>query len=439
MQSSKPIVPVAISPPLTVETLVNGGNGLIRYNGQVIFVPGVAAGDVIRFQIVRAKKRYAEAKLVEIVTPSTERCQPQCPVAHQCGGCQWQHLPYPVQLTWKEKLFRESLTHKAKVADGLIKNIIASPHQLGYRSRVQIKCRKVGKNFLTGFYQPKSKIIVDIESCPLMPEALNQLWGKARQTLATSHLCAHISQLDLAIDSHNKYSITVHYNGGEQKKLTSLLLSIDDCSDIFLKIKNRQRLMQVRGDGLLTISVDNPELSLSYEAGSFAQINLPQNNRMISEVIGLIPWQGTEVVLDLYCGMGNFSLPIARRVKQVIGIEASSSSIKMAKQNAYNEKFSNTTFLCANSEEIIDDLVAEYHPDVLVLDPPRSGAYDIVKKIAKSHINHIIYVSCDPQTLARDMDFLVNHGYHLKESRPIDMFPQTYHCESISYFNKNGQ
>lgn len=425
-----------ILPPLTVETLVNGGNGLVRYNGQVIFVPKVAVGDTIRCQIVRSKKTYAEGQVAELVMASDDRRLPPCPAAGECGGCQWQHLPYEVQAQWKERLFRDTLVRKCRIDEALIQQIAASEGEFGYRSRVQFKCYNTANGFETGFYRPRSRYVVGVDSCPILRPELNELMSQLRSCLTGARFASKIPQIDMAVDADGKRVATVHYLGGDERALVEHLRRFSGEADLLIQLGAKAARTIVSGDGILTIEVDEPPMRLSYQAGSFAQINLEQNRRMVSEVMSLLSWTGKETVVDLYCGMGNFSLPLARRAGRVVGIEESASSIEMAKINAQKNDIENISFVCANAEDSMVNILAQSPPEVLVLDPPRSGAFGVIKKIANSAINHIIYVSCDPQTLARDLECLVHNGYDLISSIPVDMFPQTYHCESISYLKR---
>ncbi len=426
-----------ISPPLIVETLVNGGNGLIRYDGKVIFIPKVAAGDEVRFKITSSKKSYAEGELVELVSPSGDRREPLCPVADECGGCQWQHLPYNIQAQWKHFLFKETLIRKCNLPADSILDIMEAPEEFNYRSRVQVKCFKTKSNFITGFYRSKSRFVINVDSCPLISEGMNRILSSFREIISDTRHATYIPQVDLATDSNGKYAVTVHYLGHNKDDLIATLMPLADLADIIVKSGAKAIRSVIAGDGYLHIATGVPDLNLRYEVGSFAQINLKQNQRMIAYVMGLIPWTGSETVLDLFCGMGNFTLPIATKVIKVIGIEDSSSSIKMARSNAKQMNINNVSFICANAEKAIDEVLDQNTVDILILDPPRSGAYSITKKIANSGINHIVYVSCDTQTLARDLEHLIKNGYDLISSQPLDMFPQTYHCESISYLKKN--
>ncbi len=428
--------PDELLPPLTVETLANGGHGLARHNGQVVFIPHTAVGDTVVSRVVRRKKNFIDADPVEIISPSATRRRPICPVAGECGGCQWQHLPYAEQRVWKETLFRETLSRRAGLREDLIRPILAAPNEFGYRSRVQIKCHNTETGFVTGFYRAKSRFVVAIDECPLIDPRLNELLRSLRELLDGTPFAGKIPQIDLAIDADGKCASTIHYLGDRPDQLAALMSPLFDRTDLIIQGGMKTNREIVSGNGILRIEVGQPPLSLQYKAGSFAQINLAQNLAMVAEAMELIPLTGHEKVIDLYCGMGNFSLPLARRAGHVTGVEEAPESIAMAKLNSSNAQIANADFICANAERILPDLIEKNQPGVVVLDPPRCGAYEVIKKIANSAVEHIMYISCDPQTLARDLEYLVHHGYDLVSSQPIDMFPQTYHCESISYLKK---
>ena len=425
-------------PPLTVEALVNGGAGLVRHEGQVVFVPHTAVGDVITCAISKRKKTYAEARLVDLVKPGPGRCQPICPVAGECGGCQWQHLSYPEQTFWKDYLFRQTLIRRCGISEDRILPLLAAPAPFGYRSRVQIKCHNTGAGFITGFYRPQSRYVVAVAQCPLIPDRLNALLAELRSRINGSAFASDIPQIDLAIDDHNKCTAVIHYLGRQSSGLADLIVPLRDLADIFLQLGTKRKNQPICGDGRLGIVVDEPPLELKYLVGGFAQINLAQNRTMVENVLGLLPWSKNDHVVDLYCGMGNFSLPLARRVGRVLGVEESPLSIAMAKQNAADNGLLNAHFQCQSAEQGLTGLLASNRADILVLDPPRSGAYAVMKQIAEKMVNHVIYISCDPQTLARDLCRLVHCGYEVVSSQPLDMFPQTYHCESVTYLRRRS-
>ncbi len=423
-------------PPLTIETLVNGGAGLARYAGRVVFIPHVAVGDIVSCRVTRIKKSFLEAEICEVVQPSPVRQQPVCPVAGECGGCQWQHLPYSEQLHWKESLFRESLVRQCHIDSAKVLPILTAPQEWNYRSRIQIKCEKRGDTFVTGFFRPRSHDIVAIDHCPLIASELNNLLYSFRQLFDNSAYAAHISQIDLMVDDRKKSAAVIHYAGDKISALVETIEAASLPADILLQTETRHKLMPVTGHGTLTIEVDDPSIPLDYSAGSFAQINLEQNRRMVKNVIDLASLSGAETVVDLFCGMGNFSLPLAKRVGQVVGVEASKSSIKMANKNCRRQNIKNATFYNRSAVGALTFFLQQRPVDLVVLDPPRSGAIEVMKELIDRPIKRIIYVSCDPQTLTRDLKILVKGGYELVSSQPVDMFPQTHHCESITLLQR---
>ncbi len=420
--------------PLKIEALANGGAGIGRDHGRVIFVPRTVPGDLVRCRLVKEKKRYAEAELVEVLQPAQERCQPPCPVADQCGGCQWQQLPYLEQLRWKERLFHETLQRQCQVDSSALLPIVPSPETWGYRSRVQIKCFKASERFVCGFFRPKSRYVVDVESCPVMAPELNELLATLRGAIAPSRFADRIPQIDLALGDDGRRRAVIHYLGSDGKGLSALLMSMVQSEDVALLLQTGRKdsLLSVAGDPQLTISVDSPEILLKYHAGGFAQINLEQNRRLVSAVLRAADLSGGERVMDLYCGMGNFTLPLARRAAAVCGVEDYAPSIAAARHNATANQLANVEFHASPAEGALERFGTAAPFDLLLIDPPRSGAFGVAKELVRRPVKKILYVSCDPQTLARDLTLLVNNGYRLVSSQPFDMFPHTYHVESLS-------
>ena len=411
---------------------MNGGAGLARHLGQVVFIPHTAVGDVVSCRVTKAKKNFLQAEVIEILKPATVRRQPNCPVAGVCGGCQWQHLPYPEQLRWKESLFRESLTRQCGSEPDRILPIIPAADEWNYRSRVQIKCHNSPAGFVTGFYRPKSHLVVPIEQCPIIAPELNRLLVQLRHVINHTPYASDIQQLDLAVDDHGQCSALIHYSGSDSVSLAGLLKGEKLAADLLIKAAGSSKLIKVCGDGVMQIAVDSPPIQLNYAVGGFTQINLQQNLALIDYLLGTAELNGSEQVLDLYCGMGNFSLPLARRAKHVIGIEESKLSIEMARQNSRLNEIKNVDFYSQPAEGALTFFSQQQVINLLVLDPPRSGAAVTMKELLEKPVKKVLYVSCDPQTLARDLSVLVNGGYDLVSSQPFDMFPQTHHCESVT-------
>ncbi|WP_303721217.1 23S rRNA (uracil(1939)-C(5))-methyltransferase RlmD [Malonomonas rubra] len=422
--------------PLWIENLANGGKGIARDNGRVIFVANAFPGDLVLCRVTNAKKNYAEAEVVDLLQLSPQRRIPPCPVAEECGGCQWQQLPYTEQLKWKQQLFSDTLIRKLRIDPQLIRQIAPSPDEFGYRSRVQVKCHLAPDGFVTGFFRPRSRFVVAVDSCPLMPPHLNQLLRRLREPIASSRFVDKIPQIDLATGYDDRSRAVVHYLGTEKAAISEMLLPVAERFDFDLVIQcgRKESLSTVRGSGELKISVDQPDLLLTYAAGGFAQINLLQNRKLVEAVMAAAECKGDEQVLDLYCGMGNFSLPLARRAAQVTGVEDFAPSIEMARRNARANDIANVDFQVCSAEQVLLNSSTKF--DLLVLDPPRAGAFAVVKQLLKRPIRRVAYVSCDPQTLARDLQVLLHGGYRLVSSQAFDMFPQTHHVESLTVLEK---
>ncbi len=430
-----PIIPSGLIGPLEIESLAFGGNGVARFDGRVIFVRGAVPGDLAWARLLREKKRHAEAEAVQFDRESPQRCTPVCPIFGDCGGCQWQMLPYAEQLRHKEQIFRDTLQRQCGVAEGRISPILESPGAWHYRSRVQFKCHLHADGKLAlGFFRHASHVVIDIQSCPVAAPAFNQLLPALREILQGSPHAAQLTQIDMEVGDDGQVRLVLHYAGRDGAELVECLrpLQQQHAFALFLRSGSKSTLRQIAGPTDLSIEVDTPALRLAYGAGGFAQINLAQNRRMVAEALRLAAPEKSWRVLDLYCGMGNFSLPLARRVAKVVAVEEHAGSIAQGKVNAQLNRITNINFLARSALGACATCAGEQGFDLVVLDPPRCGAKEVVADLLEQRVKRILYVSCDPMTLARDLKLLLTGGYRVIESRPLDMFPQTYHLESVT-------
>lgn len=427
--------------PLEIKSLAFGGKGVARADGRVIFVRGAVPGDQVWVRLLREKKRFAEAEAVRFEKYSALRCVPLCPFFDECGGCQWQMLPYVDQLRYKELIFRDTLQRQCAVVDEQISTILASPVTWNYRSRVQFKCQVLQDGKLViGFFRPDSHFVVDVQSCLVAAPQFNQLLPRLRELMQGKPFAAQIKQLDMEAGDDGQLRLIVHYRGSDADGLAKSLrpLQQEESLAIFVQTRGKSSLRHISGPHDLQIEVDDPSISLTYSAGGFAQINLAQNRQMIVEALRLaapdISWR----VLDLYCGMGNFSLPFARRVQELVAVEDFVGSVERGRSNANKNRIENVEFIARPALGAYATLAGERGFDLVILDPPRSGAKEVVVDLLQQRVPRILYVSCDPMTLARDIKVLLEGGYRLIKSRPLDMFPQTYHLESISLLEFGG-
>jgi 23S rRNA (uracil1939-C5)-methyltransferase len=321
-----------------------------------------------------------------------------------------------------------------------------SPLQYGYRSRVQFKLQGAGSRLQIGFYRTGSHIVADVgQGCPVAHPVINEALGRLRSVLETFPDLRSIPKISIDCAEQSVIAV-VTYSGRDIASVSAFFNNHRDellpLTGLLLKSERTAKLQKVFGDDVLTYPM--PALApgkepclLSYQAGGFAQVNRDQNRTMLEIVGRLGNFNGTEQVLDLYCGNGNFSLPIACLVSGVTGIEESAGSIAAARENCTKNRISNAAFICSDAAAGTRKLTErERRFDTIILDPPRSGAAEAVPEICRLNPATIIYVSCDPSTLARDCGMLAGNGYCVTECIPVDMFPQTYHIESVTLLKK---
>jgi len=420
---------------LQIDNLAYGGNGVGRLDGKAVFVPLSAPGDRILCRLVRDRKRYADGELVELLEPSAQRRSPLCPVFGDCGGCQWQHLPYGEQARWKERIFIDTLRRQAGVEAAAFRPLVPAPQEWGYRSRVQFKCRQTADGFVMGFYRRGSHYVVDVPFCPITVPRLNELLASFRQWLAGSPCPERIPQVDMEFDDEAKVRVVVHHLGGEAAALAEYLQPLAEQAGIslFLQSGRKETLRRVSGEEDLHIHpLGAGRQRLAYGPGGFAQVNLAQNRTLVDYLLAEASLAGEERVLELFCGMGNFSLPLALRAQELVGVENYAPAIERAIANARLNGIANARFHALAAEAAMRQLPAAGECDLAVLDPPRTGAYPVMRELLRLRPARIIYVSCDPVTLARDLVPLLHGGYEVSSCRPIDLFPQTYHTESVT-------
>ncbi len=429
-------------PVAVIDKLAYGGNGVCRIDGKVCFVPFSCPGDEVSLRITARKKSYSIASISAIIHPSPSRTTPVCSIFGACGGCNWQHISYPDQLRHKRNILAETLWRGARVPAELVGEVVPAANQYGYRSRIQFKVSAADGTLRIGFFRQGSHQVVDAaDGCPIAAPAINQVLSCCREVLRSYPDAALISQL--TVDAGDSGVVVVIHQSGAatssgRNYLTGRSADFGPCTGLFLKTDHQPYSEKVWGSPAISYHMNrkDPEqeqVLLTYPPGGFAQVHQPQNISMLSVIRRLGAFTPAAHLLDLYCGNGNFSIPLAAEVASVTGIEGNADSIRAAEYNRELNKVANALFFC-------DDVVSGVHRladqgvsfDTVLLDPPRAGAGDAVSGIVRTRPDKIIYVSCDPSTLARDCGLLAGCGYGVISSVPIDMFPQTYHIESVT-------
>lgn len=425
---------------LQIDKLAFGGEGFGHLDGKACFVPFTAPGDLAGIRIVQEKSSYCRGELESLIQPSAERVIPPCPVFGICGGCDWQFLPYDRQLWWKGEIFSELLWRNARIGRDVILPIVPAPNQYGYRARIQLKVRYVNGTIQMGFYRSGSHYVVNIpDHCPLAHSAINRALPEIRQMLQALPEPDKIPQVDLVTGEDGQTVTTVHYIGSRhddlRRTLRDVFRSFVNIHGILVQSGRKNTMESIGGNHSLVYCVDaeGEELALTFSAGGFSQVNYAVNRLLVALALEETAPENGQNVLDLYCGNGNFSIPLARKCGSVLGVEDNSGSVRDACRNATQHGLHATDFRQGDAGEAVQQLIAQGRRfDLVILDPPRVGGAGLAKLLPALHPATIMYVSCDPATLARDLAMLQKGGYLVTKTRPVDMFPQTFHMESIT-------
>lgn len=404
---------------LQLTTITHGGAALGRHEGRAIFVPYTLPGETARVEITEYKGRYAFARLVEVVKPSPDRIEPPCRHFGNCGGCQWQHASYPAQLQYKTEIVVDQLTRIGKIAAPTVHATLPDPSGWAYRNHAQFHPAKGGN---LGFQAASSNRTIVINECPILHPLLSDLY----------------TTLDIDTQDLRRLSLRAGTETGDQM----LVFEMNDDMPPGLEIDLPVSCVLLLSDGQHANLIGHNHItevvaghSYRISAPSFFQVNTPQAAQLVQLVTEYLGLQGSETVLDAYCGVGLFTAHLAERAGFVIGIELAPAAIDDLLENTADHD--NVDVIEGPVEAVLPDLDAPI--DAVVVDPPRAGLDRFALDALVEHRpSQLVYVSCDPATLARDAKRLITAGYRLIAVQPVDMFPQTYHVESVALFTHGG-
>ena len=430
---------------VTVEKIIASGKGLARTaEGQVVMTPFTLSGEKLLLNEEKKKSGYIEGSIDRILLPSPARITVPCPLYEECGGCDLQHGSYPEQLRIKKEIIRESLLRaKIPLTSEQLDDPLASPAQWGYRYRLRLKINPSGQ---LGFFKKKSNTFLPITECLVASQgicsavtALNKT-GILQPLAQTTKTSLEIELLESPADG----KITLVFRGNKRKILPPALLQKLTTLSVMQEVQQVQQIGWLTRKGFQTLSPLAKPLnqqislrrhrqtcSLSWSGGCFSQVNPAQNEQLIGLVCDFAGDLSGKTVLDLYCGMGNFSVPLGCCGGTLTGIEGNQESIVWAEKNARKAGIS-ARFFVADVRTALQQLVDQGETtDIILLDPPRSGVGKNIALLPHLQPKKIIYVSCDPATLARDLHLLCSQEYRITRVVPVDMFPQTSHIESV--------
>lgn len=430
--------------PMTaaVEKLSHDGRGIARIDGKTTFIQGALADEMITFQYTRQKKDYDEGRLLSVIKPSNHRVEPRCPHYSLCGGCSLQHLDGAAQIDEKQSLLLDLLERTGHCKpESILPPLSATPWH--YRNKARLSVRYVQKKNATliGFREKSNpRYITEIEQCPVLNARIDAQIMTLRDLLDQFEHPEEIAQIEVAAGDDDIALIFRNLSplGAEDEKK---LIEFGRVTDFRIYLQpagpdSVYLLYPKETSEFLTYRLPEENIVFQFHPNDFTQVNAAINRLMVQRALSLLDLKPDDVVLDLFCGLGNFSLPMAKYCRKVVGIEGSEEMVKRAQMNASANGLTNTEFYCANLEdEAVFATLKGTQFSKMLIDPPRTGAMTIVKHIDKIAPKRLVYVSCNPATLARDADILVNvHGYKLVKAGVMDMFPHTAHVESIALF-----
>ncbi|CAI06520.1 23S rRNA (uracil(1939)-C(5))-methyltransferase RlmD [Aromatoleum aromaticum] len=432
-------------PVAVIESLDHEGRGVAHVDGKVVFVEGALAGEQVEYTVYRQRPSYDLAEATRIIKASAQRVRPRCEHFGVCGGCSMQHLDSVAQAAAKQRVLEDALWHVGKVRPDIIYAAIHGP-SWGYRYRARIGVRVVPKKggVLIGFHERRSSYIADMRSCPILPPHVSGMLPALHELVGGLSIADRLPQIEIAIG--DTAIVLVFRN----------LLPLTPADEARLAAFAGEHGVQVwlqpgapatahplhpKGAAPLAYTLPEFDVAMAFQPTDFTQVNIDINRLLIRRSLQLLDPRPGERIADLFCGLGNFSLPIARCGATVVGVEGSESLVRRAAKNARrNGLHGRSEFHAANLFEATEDsLAALGRLDKLLIDPPREGAIAVVKALSTLQSPaRIVYVSCNPATLARDAAVLVHEkGYVLRGAGIANMFPQTSHVESIALFERN--
>jgi len=414
---------------LAIEAMSHGADAVARDKGKVVFVSAGAPGDVVDVEITETHGRFSRGTICRLLSAAEARREPRCRYVGRCGGCQWQHLSYPAQLEAKYRNLSDHLLRIAGIADPRPMPVLASPTEWRYRNRINLRT----DGHRLGFYRAESRELVEIEECLIAAPPIERAIGAARRWLGTVQ--TKIRRLALIASESTPGVVLVanaegRFAAGDDASNRRTVMTETD-GDVRGVVMFGKRWRHSWGNVDISFIIDGDTLTTT--GGEFTQVNLEANRLLAETVVTLGDISPGDEVIDLYCGAGNLTVPAARRGARVLGVERSARATADAEANARSLGLDNCRFLCGPVEKVLADLAAERaRPEVVILDPPRGGSAAILADMVRLGPRRVVYVSCDPPTLARDLATLARHGYHLETVQPIDFFPHTYHLEVVA-------
>lgn len=441
---------------LKITGYTSEGGGVGKYDGQAIFVENTAVGDEILCHIIKAKKNYAIGKAVKIMKPAKCRIEPECSSFKTCGGCSYGHITYEEELSLKAQKVKDAFQRIGGLSP-IFKPIIPSPETTRYRNKAQYPVKRENGILNIGFYAKKSHRVIDGDDCLLQPTEFTEIIEIFRKWINQNNITVYSETVGKGLIRHiylrkafatGEIMVCAVVNGDtlpESEKLTEMLKAVNGFKTLVVNINKENTnvvlgdiCIPLYGDGYITDILCGVKIKLS--PLSFYQVNRDGAELLYKKAAEYAAVNGDEDILDLYCGTGTIGLSMAHKVKSVTGVEIIPEAIEDAKENAKINGINNSRFICGDAAKAAEELKKDgIKPKTIILDPPRKGcAEELLKTVSEIAPEKIVYVSCDPATLARDCARLLTLGYEVKEVTPVDMFPRTSHVETVAKLSEKS-
>ncbi|WP_337157436.1 23S rRNA (uracil(1939)-C(5))-methyltransferase RlmD [Pseudomonas putida] len=429
-----PQVPVGKKQRLEIERLAGDGRGIAFHEGRTWFVSGALAGEAVEARVLGARGKVVDARLERVLQASPERREAPCRYYERCGGCNLQHLPHDGQLTLKQRLLAEQLQRVAGVQPEQWAAPLVGP-EFGYRRRARIAVRwdPKARQLEVGFRAEASQDIVAIDECLVLVQPLQDIFRQLPSVLRSLSKPQALGHVELF--SGTAQAVLVRHVAPLPAEDQARLQAFCEQAGAQLWLQGDGEPAPVEAGQTLGFALEPWGLELAWRPGDFVQVNAQVNTLMIEQALAWLAPQPEERVLDLFCGLGNFALPLAGQAREVVAVEGVQAMVERAEANARSNNVHNARFFQADlSQPLAGAGWAAEGFSAVLLDPPRDGAFEVVQGIARLKAKRLVYVSCNPATLARDAQVLVGQGYRLTRAGILDMFPQTAHVEAMALF-----
>lgn len=423
-----------------IEDLSHDGRGVAHIDQKAIFIDGALPGELVTFKYTGRQRKYDEGATITVDEASTDRVDAKCPHFGLCGGCALQHLDPAKQILAKQQVLLENLSRIGSVEPEKVLPALTGPHW-GYRRKARLGVRYVAAKgrVLVGFREKRNNFVADMHSCPVLHPVVGEHIDDLSDCIGAMHARQRIAQIEVAVSDADTVLVFRNLDPLDEHD-THLLAELAGKLDINIMLQpgGPDTVVPLSGQAAeLSYQLPDEQITFYFQATDFTQVNTDINRSMVRQALELLALQSEDRVLDLFCGLGNFTLPIARHVASVTGVEGSAELIRRAADNASQNQITNVNYHVADlGKAVADQPWMQQHYDKILLDPPRSGAAELIEQLPALAARLIVYVSCHPASLARDAGILVDNGYRLVKAGVMDMFPHTAHVESIALFKK---